>query len=109
MIRSLFVRSHAREKAHLGLLLLALQVLIREESDGAADEDEGVEADAEAGVVGLLGCRGGGRGGSLGRRVAFLWGRKQGQYEGRVESEAGRLGGVVARGIGVVGEGVLVS
>ena len=46
----------------LGLVLsIALQVLIREESERATDEDDGVDADAEAGCVGrCLWCAGGG-------------------------------------------------
>ena len=52
------------EETFLRLLLLALQVLVREESDGAADEDQGVDAHAEAAGVGGLGCAAGrGRGG----------------------------------------------
>ncbi|KAI7340993.1 hypothetical protein KC340_g72 [Hortaea werneckii] len=50
--------SSARSSPHI------CSVLVREESDGAADEDQGVDAHAEAAGVGGLGCAAGrGRGG----------------------------------------------
>lgn len=63
------------KKPFLRLLLLALQVLVSEEGDGAADEDQGVDAHAEAAGVGGLGCAGGRgrRGGGLGGGVAWLF------------------------------------
>lgn len=64
------------KEALLRLLLLALQVLVSEEGDGAADEDQGVDAHAEAAGVRGLGCAAGGggrRGGGLGGWVAFLY------------------------------------
>jgi len=65
------VRQHRRRqqsgepvRLRLGLVAL-LQVLIREESQGTADENERVDAEAEAG--GVAGGFGRGRGGGGGR------------------------------------------
>lgn len=75
MLHPGLLRGPINKEACLRLLLLALQVLVSEEGDGAADEDQGVDAHAEAAGVRGLGCAGGGgrRGGGLGGWVACLF------------------------------------
>jgi hypothetical protein len=53
-----------RKVVHLLLLALCLQVLVGAEGQGAADQDDGVQADACRGAVG-------GRGGGAGLCVAL--------------------------------------
>lgn len=108
----------------LCLLLALLHVLVAEESQGAADQDDGVEADAHVGLAGAAGAglRGGGgllgfgRGvvglvgehvsmedryccGCCGKDVCFLKGERRGTYatlEGPDQQALEDLAGLVA-------------
>lgn len=62
-----------RHIGHLCLLLVLLHVLVGEEGEGAADQDDGVEADAHVGLAGAAGAglRAGGLLGLCGRVVGL--------------------------------------
>ena len=56
MLHRLIYPCCRHEEAHLGLVLVGLKVLVGEESEGASDEDQRVDADAETrGVTAGLG------------------------------------------------------
>lgn len=67
------IRTEAARHLSRGLLLLLLlQVLVRAVGDGAADEEDGVQADADARGVGVVAGAGRAGGGLVGGRVAGL-------------------------------------
>ena len=73
MLRSPFPSTKCNNYANLPdvsgnlclLLVGLLEVLVSDESEGATDQDDGVEADAQVGLLGAAGARLGG-GGLLG-------------------------------------------
>ena len=56
------------------MLVVLLEVLVGEESEGAADQDDGVQADAHVGLLGAAGASlGGGLLGFGGRVIGLVW------------------------------------